>query len=66
LYGKGSVNFANTGVSVWSDIPNNRLLRFVDGHSLVLPSPSNHANGNTRDCAGRLASYGKQLMNALR
>jgi len=30
-FGEGPVYFADTDVFVWSDIPNNRLLRYVDG-----------------------------------
>jgi gluconolactonase len=55
-FGEGPVYFADTDVFVWSDIPNNRLLRYVDGKVSVLRSPSNHTNGNTRDRQGRLLS----------
>ena len=43
---------------VWSDIPNNRMLRFdeCDGHVSVFRSPSNNSNGNTTDAQGRLVS----------
>jgi gluconolactonase len=43
---------------VWSDIPNNRHLRWLaeDGHVSALHSPSNYANGNTFDYEGRLLS----------
>jgi gluconolactonase len=43
---------------VWSDIPNNRQLRWVedDGHVTVFRSPSNNSNGNTFDYAGRQLS----------
>ncbi|MEO8155936.1 MAG: SMP-30/gluconolactonase/LRE family protein [Rhizobacter sp.] len=43
---------------VWSDIPNNRMLRFdeINGTVGVLRQPSNHANGNTVDRQGRLLS----------
>ncbi|NDY90439.1 SMP-30/gluconolactonase/LRE family protein [Ideonella livida] len=41
-----------------SDIPGNRILRFdeTDGRFSVFRSPSNHANGHTRDRQGRLVS----------
>jgi gluconolactonase len=55
-FGEGPVYFADIDVFVWSDIPNNRLLRYVDGKVSVLRSPSNHTNGNTRDRQGRLLS----------
>ncbi len=43
---------------VWSDIPNDRQMRWVpdDGHVSVLHQPSNYANGNTFDLQGRLIS----------
>lgn len=43
---------------VWSDIPNNRQLRWLeeDGHVSVFRSPSGHSNGNTFDHAGRQLS----------
>ncbi|MCX7317234.1 MAG: SMP-30/gluconolactonase/LRE family protein, partial [Hyphomicrobiales bacterium] len=43
---------------VWSDIPNNRLMRYdsTDGHVSVFRQPANNANGNTVDRQGRLLS----------
>ncbi len=43
---------------VWSDIPNNRMLRYdeCDEHVSVFRQPSNNTNGNTRDREGRLIS----------
>lgn len=43
---------------VWSDIPNDRLMRFdeTDGSVSVFRSPSRNANGNTRDREGRLVT----------
>jgi gluconolactonase len=43
---------------VWSDIPNNRQLRWLedDGHVSVMRSPSNNSNGNTFDFQGRQLS----------
>ena len=43
---------------LWSDIPNNRQLRWLedDGHVTVFRSPSNNSNGNTCDHQGRLLS----------
>lgn len=45
------------GSVTWSDIPNNRMLRWhpVEGGT-VFRQPSNHANGHTRDREGRLVS----------
>ena len=43
---------------VWSDIPNNRQLRWIedDGHVSVIHSPSDYSNGNTFDFQGRQLS----------
>jgi gluconolactonase len=43
---------------VWSDIPNNRMLRYDDasGHVSVFRQPSMNSNGNTVDNHGRLVT----------
>jgi len=43
---------------VWSDIPNNRMLRWdeTDGSVSVFRQPANNTNGHTRDPQGRLVS----------
>jgi gluconolactonase len=43
---------------VWSDIPNNRQMRYLedDGRITVFRSPSNNSNGNTFDFQGRQLS----------
>ncbi len=43
---------------VWSDIPNNRQMRWLeeDGHVSAFRSPSNYSNGNTFDYEGRQLS----------
>jgi gluconolactonase len=43
---------------VWSDIPNDRIMRRLeeDGHISEIHKPSNNANGNTFDFEGRLLS----------
>ena len=43
---------------VWSDIPNNRQMRYVDddGRVTVFRAPSNNSNGNTFDLQGRQLS----------
>ena len=66
LYGgcrwaEGPVWFNDLGCLLWSDIPNQRILRYTDtpleGHGVsVFRSPSNFANGHTRDGQGRLVS----------
>ncbi|MBU6453336.1 MAG: SMP-30/gluconolactonase/LRE family protein [Cyanobacteria bacterium REEB67] len=43
---------------LWSDAPNNRIMRWLeeDGHVGVFRSQANYANGNTTDKKGRLIS----------
>lgn len=43
---------------VWSDIPNNRQMRYLDddGRVTVFRAPSNNSNGNTFDAQGRQLS----------
>jgi gluconolactonase len=53
---EGPVYFRDGGYLLWSDIPNNRIMRLSedDGHVSVYRYPSNNSNGNTRDREGRL------------
>lgn len=54
-WAEGPVYFADGGYLLWSDIPNNQILRWVDGGGVTtFREPSHHANGNTRDLQGRL------------
>lgn len=56
-WSEGPVWFADGNYLVWSDIPNNRLLRWVPDLGVsVFRTPSNYINGNTRDREGRLVS----------
>lgn len=57
-WAEGPVYFPDGGYFVWSDIPNNRMMRWLeeDGHVSVFRQPSHHANGNTRDREGRLVT----------
>jgi len=56
-WAEGPVWFADGGYLVWSDIPNNRMLRWTPDQGVgTFRSPSNFANGNTRDREGRLVS----------
>ncbi len=57
LWAEGPVWFNDGGFLVWSDIPNNRMLRWVAGSGVsVFRSPANFTNGNTRDRQGRLVT----------
>lgn len=54
---EGPVWFADQNLLLFSDIPNERMLRYVDGQGVsVYRQPSNFVNGNTRDRQGRLVS----------
>jgi gluconolactonase len=57
-WGEGPVWFGDGRYLVWSDIPNNRMLRWDEesGATSVFRKPSNNGNGNTRDRAGRLVT----------
>ena len=57
-WAEGPVYLRATGELIWSDIPNNRMLRWVedDGHVSVFRKPSNYSNGNTVDREGRLVT----------
>jgi gluconolactonase len=57
-WAEGPVWFGDGRYLLFSDIPNNRILRWDDcsGAVSVFRSPSNNANGHTRDLQGRLVS----------
>lgn len=56
-WAEGPVWFADHDLLVFSDIPNQRMLRYVPGQGVsVFREPSNFVNGNTRDREGRLVS----------
>lgn len=55
-WAEGPVWFGDTGCLLWSDIPNNRMLRWVEGGVTLFRQPSNFSNGNTRDLQGRLVT----------
>jgi gluconolactonase len=57
-WAEGPAYLQATRSLIWSDIPNNRLLRYdsADGHVGVFRQPANNTNGNTVDRQGRLVS----------
>lgn len=57
-WAEGPVYFRDLRCLIWSDIPNNRMMRWLedDGRVSVFRNPSNYANGNTRDRDGRLVT----------
>ena len=58
VWAEGPAWFAAGRYLIWSDIPNNRMLRFVEesGQVSVFRQASNNSNGNTVDNQGRLVT----------
>jgi gluconolactonase len=57
-WAEGPAWFGGGRYLVFSDIPNNRIMRFdeTDGSTSVFRNPSNNSNGNTTDREGRLVT----------
>lgn len=57
-WNEGPVYFGDGRYLLWSDIPNNRIMRWDEetGRTSIFRKPSNNANGNTRDRQGRLVT----------
>jgi gluconolactonase len=57
-WSEGPVYFGDARCVLWSDIPNDRILRWDEDTGAVSTyrKPSNNANGNTRDRQGRLVT----------
>src|SRR5450755_2131508 len=57
-WAEGPVWFGDGRYLLWSDIPNNRILRWLEdtGEVSVFSNPSNYSNGNTRDRQGHLVT----------
>ena len=53
---EGPVWFGDAGCLLFSDIPNNRILRWTEEGISTFRQPSNYSNGHTRDRQGRLIS----------
>ena len=64
-WAEGPVYFGDARCLLWSDIPNNRIMRWdgETGATSIYRKPSNYANGNTRDRLGRLvtAEHGRRV-----
>lgn len=57
IWGEGPVWLPAEQALVWSDIPNNRMLRWHEGQGVsVFRQPSHFSNGNSLDREGRLVS----------
>ena len=57
-WAEGPVWFGDGRYLLWSDIPNNRIMRWDEANGQIgeFRKPSNFANGHTRDRQGRLVS----------
>jgi gluconolactonase len=56
-WAEGPVWFADGNYLLWSDIPNDRILRWIPGVGVsTFRSPAGNTNGHTRDREGRLVS----------
>src|SRR5206468_5835373 len=57
-FNEGPVWFGDGRYLLWSDIPNDRIMKWEEetGAIGVFRKPSNYANGNTRDRQGRLVT----------
>jgi len=49
LWGEGPCYIPHKNMLVWSDIPNNRMLKLINGKIDEFINPSNFCNGNTLD-----------------
>ncbi|SDZ50060.1 gluconolactonase [Jannaschia faecimaris] len=56
-WAEGPVWFGDAGCLLFSDIPNNRILRWTEADGIsTYRAPANYSNGHTRDLQGRLVS----------
>ncbi len=67
-WAEGPAWFGGGRYLVFSDIPNNRMMRFdeTDGSMSVFRQPSNNSNGNTTDPQGRLVTCEHQARRVTR
>jgi gluconolactonase len=63
---EGPVWFADHEVLLFSDIPNDRIMRWTEAGVSVFRSPSHFSNGQTRDCQGRLITCSHRHRNITR
>jgi gluconolactonase len=64
---EGPVWFGDMGCLLFSDIPNDRIMRWTEGRGVdVFRQPSGYSNGQTRDREGRLITCSHRLRCVLR
>ena len=56
LWGEGPCYIPHKDMLVWSDIPNNRMLKLINNQVSEFRNPSNFCNGNTLDNEENLIS----------
>ena len=56
LWAEGPCYIKDKNFLIWSDIPNNRMLKYHNGEVSIYREPSNFVNGNTLDNEGNLIS----------
>ena len=63
-WSEGPVWFGDGRYLLWSDIPNDRIMRWDEASSAtsVFRAGSHHANGNTRDRQGRLLDHDNNIL----
>src|ERR1700716_2083024 len=68
LWAEGPAWSAQGRYLLWSDIPNNRQMRYLedDGRVTVFRAPSNNSNGNTFDFQGRQLSCDHLMRRVVR
>jgi gluconolactonase len=57
-WSEGPIWFGGGRYLLWSDLPNNRIMKWEEetGQVILFRKPSNYANGNTQDRQGRLVT----------
>lgn len=63
---EGPVWFADYQQLLFSDVPNNKIMRWTEEGVTIFRSPSNFSNGQTRDRQGRLIICSHQNRNVTR
>ncbi len=63
---EGPVWFADHEALLFSDIPNDRIMRWTEAGISIFRSPSNYSNGQTRDRQGRLITCSHRHRNVTR
>ena len=68
-WAEGPIYFAEGDYLIWSDIKNNRMLRWSDKDGMsIYRAPANYTNGNYRDLQGRMVtcSHGARAVQRTR